>query len=224
MKRKYISRFSLLVLIVFVISAAVSLGAALWLTQWVKEPQEFEGIEASIFGFGNSSITMNCVIRPEVYKMYPRLNIPDIAVAGDNLLCRLNYSEISKEFDERLILDMEISLCNEKLGVIDTATLNFSEKEQYITFRLKDSGITYFFISGNYTFYPTSGFNYSESLGLFQTQFYVYKSSEEFIKLKDEYELKRNQIRVVGFIGILGSLLSIVAFILSNFNVIKKFK
>ena len=204
-------------IILFIIIIIISCKTALWVTQWVTEPQKFEEIEAPIFYFGNSSIIMNCVIWPEECKVYPRLDIPNIAVAGDNLLCKLNYSDISKEFDKGLFLNMEIRLYNEKLGFIDNTTLNFSEKEQFITLRLKGSGKTYFGIFGAYIFHPASGISYSEDFGRYQTPFYVYKSSDEFIKLKEEYELKRKQIMVIGFIGILGSLLAIFSFLQRNF-------
>ncbi|MCK4732128.1 MAG: hypothetical protein KAT65_06670 [Methanophagales archaeon] len=187
-KKQHLVLWIVIVLVILIISLEISF----WLTNWVEEPYEFKGIETS-WELGGGSIIMECITEDS------------ILIVDDEIACKLNYSNLSD------IETLELHLCSENLEVLENFTLNLSEKEEYMTFKFKETGDKYFCLL---CVFRSMDFVY---LCDHFPSFYTYKDSEEFFKLKREYELKYYQIIFVGTIGIFSALLSIISFLYKFF-------
>ena len=206
----------------FIVALLISIFLSYCLTSLIDRPYEFEKVETELFSpyitESNAKLEIELVTSPYHMKL-----LEDTApIARDLIRCSVDLTKLNRSIFGVRHLDFEIYY--ENLKISDEKRFNTSKNEDQIILNLTDPGNNNLRI--NYILeFPDE---HKQISGFEVYPFYVYSSIDEYNSVKREYDSKIKTMRILGFIGFLGVILSIISYldgiILSIISFLKDFR
>ena len=192
----------------FIVALLISIFLSYCLTFLIDRPYEFEKVETELFSpyitESNAKLEIELVTSPYHMKL-----LEDTApIARDLIRCSVDLTKLNRSIFRVRHLDFEIYY--ENLKISDEKRFNTSKNEDQIILILTDPGNNNLRI--NYILeFP---YEHNKQISGFEVYpFYVYSSIDEYNSVKREYDTKIKTMRILGFIGFLGVILSIISFL-----------